>query len=125
MRNRLTTIVRARTAVAAGLAACLGTLAFATPASAAPAFNGCGWSPANNTRAAGTYRKDAVNIRTGADTSCQIITSGYVGDSLVVRCGWFNSGDGHWWDYVTDNDRGVTGWSRDDLVIWVGAAKGC
>jgi hypothetical protein len=43
----------------------------------------------------------------------------------VVRCGWFNSGDGHWWDYVTDNDRGVTGWSRDDLVIWVGAAKGC
>jgi hypothetical protein len=95
------------------------------PAQAAPQFSGCGWRPANNSHKSASYNQSGVNIRSGADTSCTILGSGYPGQSVTVRCAWYNSGDGRWWDYLTDNSTGVTGWSADQYVNWSGSVLVC
>jgi hypothetical protein len=58
-----------------------------------------------------------VNIRTGADLSCSSKTANdSVSDHLMLRCLWYNAATGYSWYYLTDETRGVTGWSRADLV---------
>lgn len=107
-----------RYTAAALTAAALG-LGSALPASAAvhPQFSGCGWTPANNSNNPGSYLYDYVNIRTGADLSCSPKTANdTVGDHLMLRCLWYNSATGYSWYYLTDETRGVTGWSRADLI---------
>ncbi len=110
----------ARYTAAALTAAALG-FGSALPASAAavahPEFTGCGWTPANNSNNPGSYLYDYVNIRTGADLSCSVKTANdSVSDHLMLRCLWYNSATGYTWYYLTDETRGVTGWSRADLV---------
>lgn len=123
MRRALTAALMP--ALALGLVALAGPAEAATGAHAAPHFSGCGWKPANNSNLAGSFNANGVNIRTGADTSCGIIGEGYTNHVVTVRCTWFNSGDGRWWDYLTDYTIGKTGWSADDYVNWSGSLKGC
>src|SRR3954471_1778384 len=99
-------------------AVALGAVATAAPASADNNF--CGWNPANNTRATGHFLYADVNIRTGGDRNCPPKGLGQPGDLLEVRCGSYNDNDGYWWDYLADLNRGIVGWSRDDLVYWQG-----
>jgi hypothetical protein len=116
--------VRRAVAIVAGVSAAgLGIVATAAPASADNNF--CGWNPANNTKATGHFIYADVNIRAGGDQNCPSRGLGQPADVLEVRCGSHNDNDGYWWDYLVDPNRGVTGWSRDDLLHWQGVARHC
>lgn len=95
------------------------------PLGAVPQFSGCGWTPANNSNIPASFNASGVNIRTGADTSCTVIGEGYPGQSVTVRCAWYNSGDNRWWDYLDDKTTGKRGWSAEEYVNWSGSALVC
>lgn len=126
--------MKIRSTLAAVLVASVATAGAATlqaaPASAAAPASGvrpaisCIWNPANNSNQPGTFTGSGVNIRTGPDTSCTAIGSGYPGHSLTVRC-YTNAAGGYYWIYLTDNTTGKTGWSRGDYVTWSGGIAMC
>lgn len=96
--------------------------AHATTAAARPALN-CIWNPADNSNQPGGFTASGVNIRTGPDTSCTAIGSGFPGQSVTARC--YTTSGGYFWIYLTDNSTGKTGWSRSDFVTWSGGITGC
>jgi hypothetical protein len=112
---RLTWSARLAAATAIGLAALgIGTTTAAagtttaTPAGVAVAAS-CGWTPASNSGAVGTFTADGVNIHTGNDVGCPASGAGYSGQTVDIRCWW--NGNGYDWYYITDESTGVTGWA--------------
>lgn len=94
----------------------------------------CGWTPANDANASGSVKSSLVvgNIYMfrGPDYGCGHISPdpGAVnGWGITVHCGWYNSNEGLWWDYLTlgiDPAHNM-GWIPDKDVTWSGKADGC
>ncbi|MFL6113410.1 MAG: SH3 domain-containing protein [Catenulispora sp.] len=114
--------------LAAAVVLVSGTALDATTAHAAtttpvrPAVS-CIWNPANNSNQPAAFTASGVNIRTGPDTSCTAIGSGFPGQSVTARCYTFSAG--YYWIYLTDNTTGKTGWSRVDFLTWSGGIGPC
>jgi hypothetical protein len=107
----------------------LTTFGIAGPASASTATSAgaCGWTPANDSRVAGTFSEPGVNIRNDRWTTCPILGEGYPGQSVDIRCyatGTTVDGESHW-DYVTDETTGVTGWVSELYLTGFGAVVPC
>lgn len=81
-----------------------------THAKAAP--SGCSaWNPANNGHGNGQMIRAAHIYYENNAQSCHYSKDAANGDRLTVRCFW-HSGP-QFWNYVTDNNNGETGWVAD------------
>lgn len=113
---RLAAVTAAVLAPVAGIAAPASAATDAATTNAAivaPQFS-CGWTPANDSGAPGTFTADGVNIHDGNDTGCTVEGEGYTGQTLDIRCFW--NGNGYEWFYVTDETTGVTGWAVRNYI---------
>jgi hypothetical protein len=121
-------------AVAAAVAALGLSAAVAAPqasaATARPAVAPhvtCPWHPANNDNVSGHFLGTGINIRIGPSSApgCTSIGQGQPGHTMHERCWTHNNSDGFDWVYLTDNTTGKTGWSRQDLVTFIGSLVAC
>lgn len=95
----------------------------------------CGWTPANDANASGSVDSSLavgnIYMFRGPDYGCGHISPdpGAVnGWGITVHCGWYNSNEGLWWDYLTLglNPTNITGWIPDkDVTRWSGKPDGC
>jgi hypothetical protein len=100
--------------VGAGIIGAL-SLALAAPAQAGTAKASaplqppyCGWKPANNSHAPGTYL-GTTTIRDGQSTSCNQL--GIAADHHVASIGCYIDTTSGRWYFASDLATGLTGWS--------------
>jgi hypothetical protein len=87
----------------------------------------CSWNPANNASVTG-YVDAGVYPEVYSAPACG--DEGfylYPGDPVTVRCGFYDTGDGLWWDYVTGlpPTPSFTGWVPDEYLNYPPAHQGC
>ncbi|SDO99201.1 SH3 domain-containing protein [Actinopolyspora xinjiangensis] len=63
----------------------------------------------------GNTFEGSINIRSGPSTSCTIVGVAYPGHTADYHCYKFGE-SGYTWTYLRDDDTGVTGWVRNDLL---------
>lgn len=92
----------------------------------------CGWTPANDANADGKVDSSLavgnIYMFRGPDYGCGHISPdpGTVNNwGITVHCGWYNSNERLWWDYLTLGLTGITGWIPDKDVTWTGKPDGC
>jgi len=121
-------------AVATGVAALGLSAAMVAPqasaATARPAVAPhvtCPWRPANNDNVRAHFLGNSIFIHAGPSSasSCTRLGQGQASHTMHERCWTHNNSDGFDWVYLTDNTTGITGWSRQDLVTFIGSLVEC
>jgi hypothetical protein len=115
-------------AVAVGITGVAGgTAASAAPVPAAGPLASCSWHPANNARVTG-YVDNGYTLPVYAAPACGYEGFDiYSGDPVTIHCGYYDQGDGLWWDYVTGlaPTRSFAGWVPDAYLNYPPAHQGC
>ena len=65
-----------------------------------------------------------ANIRNGSSTSCTKRGEASSGHRLDYHC-YTVGNDGYTWTFLRDNNTGISGWVRDDLLSDNGSFKYC